>query len=96
MPKNYMEWKKKFAALAKKQSSGRINRTFLIDIKIRKKTGKMRSDIDNVAGSVLDALQDCGIIENDRDCVGLSIAITKAAEDYLCITLCETDRDGVK
>jgi len=77
MPKDYMLWKQKFGALARQKSNLCINGKFIIHISISTTSGKMRSDIDNAAGSVLDALQDVGIIENDRDCIGLYVDLLK-------------------
>lgn len=70
MPKQYTEWKKSFGARAKLLWAPwhPIEGPFAIRITLGTKSGKMRSDIDNAAGSVLDALQDAGLIKNDRDC----------------------------
>jgi Holliday junction resolvase RusA-like endonuclease len=81
MPRSYKKWKAEFGLRAKNawQPWPPINGPFLIRITIGTKSGKMRSDLDNSAGSVLDALQDAGLIANDRDCRQLSarIIVTK-------------------
>ena len=81
MPNSYAKWKKDFAARAifAWRPWPNITGPFSIKIIIGTKTGKMRSDLDNSAGSVLDALQDAGLIANDRDCRQLSarIIVTK-------------------
>ena len=81
MPNSYTKWKKDFGARAKFawHPWPPISGPFLIRITIGTKSGKMRSDLDNSAGSVLDALQDAGLIANDRDCRQLSarIIVTK-------------------
>ena len=70
MPSKYVKWKKDFAtrAVFAWRPWPKITGSFSIKITIGTKSGKMRSDLDNSAGSVLDALQDAGLIANDRDC----------------------------
>lgn len=70
MPAPYMEWKKEFSARAKIGWCPwpKITGPFSIKVVFGTKSGKMRSDLDNCIGSVLDALQDAGLIANDRDC----------------------------
>jgi len=81
MPNSYTKWKKDFGLRAKFawKPWPPVNGPFAIRIIIGTKSGKMRSDLDNSAGSVLDALQDAGLIANDRDCRQLSarIIVTK-------------------
>ena len=83
MPPDYAEWKRDFAWLARqamkgKQFIGEVDvimsfRKDSVNITImdseRPRFG--RSDIDNLAGGVLDALQDGGLIVNDSKVVEL-------------------------
>jgi len=83
MPKDYSKWKDDFAWLARqamkgKQFIGNVNVTMKfhkdrVDITItdseRKRFG--RSDIDNLCGGVLDALELGGLIVNDNKVVDL-------------------------
>ena len=85
MPPLYMEWKKDVALeaalrYAKTQFEGpvsikiSIRRTrFVVEINqsLRKRFG--RADLDNLAGGVLDALQDAGVIDNDRNVVDMEV-----------------------
>ena len=89
MPKKYVQWKKLFGSLAKLQTKESINGKFRINICICTKTGKMRSDVDNVAGSILDALQDVKIIGNDRDCTNLSISLSREKAGFIVVLLSE-------
>jgi Holliday junction resolvase RusA-like endonuclease len=91
MPAKYVAWKKKFADTAWHQARGSaIVGKFSCDITILTKTGNIRSDIDNAAGSVLDALQDRGIIKNDKGCISLWVRINKHNEDLIVVCLLET------
>ena len=83
MPKEYSKWKRDFAWLARQNMKGKrfidnvdvimsfhkdhVNIT-IMDSE-RPRFG--RSDIDNLAGGVLDALQDGGLIMNDNKVVEL-------------------------
>ena len=87
MPKKYVQWKKLFGALAKLQTKDAIVGRFHINICVCTKSGKMRSDIDNVAGSILDALQDAKIIGNDRDCTNLSISLSQERAGFIVVLL---------
>jgi Holliday junction resolvase RusA-like endonuclease len=83
MPKEYSQWKRDFAWLARQAMVGKrfvgnvdVIMTFhkdSVNITImdseRPRFG--RSDIDNLAGGVLDALQDGGLIMNDNKVVEL-------------------------
>lgn len=70
MPPAYTKWKQEFAtrALLAWRPWQNIAGPFSIKIIIGTKSGKMRSDLDNSCGSILDSLQDAGLIANDRDC----------------------------
>ena len=58
---------------------------------VRKNPG----DIDNLLKAVLDALQDAKIIENDRNCVGISSTLNQSDDNYVVIELYEAVRDEV-
>ena len=47
----------------------------------------MRPDLDNVGGAVLDALQDAGVIANDREAVRLTFLIDKDKRAGIDITV---------
>lgn len=68
MPPAYAQWKRDFA-VACHGYPWRVIGRFSIVIRFYTPTGRMRCDLDNAAAAVLDALQDAGVIENDRDCV---------------------------
>jgi Holliday junction resolvase RusA-like endonuclease len=68
--KRYTDWRKRFVALApkvKRPMSGALH----LSVTFFTKTGKMRPDLDNALAGVCDALQDAGVIVNDRDVVHL-------------------------
>jgi len=92
MPEQYVQWKKTFGIHARNQVKTSIAGPFYISVHLTTKTGKMRSDIDNVAGTILDSLQDCGMIGNDRDCKNLSISIAKGKQALMVILLTEAKR----
>jgi len=92
MPTQYVQWKKTFGIHARNQVKSSISGAFHINVCLITKTGKMLSDIDNVSGAILDSLQDCGIIGNDRDCTNLSINITKGKQTFMVILLTEAKR----
>lgn len=91
MPSAYSKWKKDFALRAKYGwgDSPAITNTFGIAIAIITKSGKMRSDIDNAAGSILDALQDAKLIGNDRDCRELSVSLRQGKAPVIAVTIHE-------
>jgi Holliday junction resolvase RusA-like endonuclease len=77
-PPDYTEWKADIAEevalrYRKAHFKGPVSigisfarKTFTVTIEETDRQRHGRSDIDNLAGGVLDALQDAGIIENDR------------------------------
>jgi len=66
MPKEYMQWKAEFSQRASAQYGGPvIEDPVKVRVIFRTPTGKMRSDLDNAIGSVLDAIQPL-ILKNDR------------------------------
>lgn len=93
MPTAYRKWKKDFATRAKFAWSPwpLIAGEFRIKIIIGTISGKMRSDIDNAAGSVLDALQDAGLIANDRDCRELVARLIRTAQPGISV-----EAEGIK
>ena len=88
MPKKYMDWKALFGRHALSIAGDRsIAGRFGIVGSIVTKSGKMRSDLDNSIGSILDALQDAGIIGNDRDCVSINMDLGQGEDDQIFFTL---------
>ena len=88
MPKKYMDWKTSFGRHVLSIAGDRsIVGRFGIVGSIVTKSGKMRSDLDNSIASILDALQDAGIIGNDRDCVHIDMALEKGEDDQIFFTL---------
>jgi Holliday junction resolvase RusA-like endonuclease len=88
MPKKYTDWKTEFGECAYIQAGSKhISGRFGISGSIVTKSGKMRSDLDNSIGSILDALQDVGIIGNDRDCVSINMGLVKGEDDQIFFTL---------
>ena len=79
MPKPYTVWKENVATvmgLRMKPLTGRVavsmvfhSDYFTVSVNKTEKERFGRADIDNMIGGVLDALQDAGVIENDRDVV---------------------------
>ena len=79
MPKPYVDWKYAFAARAKWQYNGEpIVGLLSVDVVFKTQTGSMRPDLDNAFGAVADALQEAGVIGNDRQIVGLCCHVEKA------------------
>lgn len=67
MPTKYRKWKADFCFHAKLQALDDVfDGNFHIILTVLTKTGRCPSDMDNCLGSVLDALQDCGIVANDK------------------------------
>jgi Holliday junction resolvase RusA-like endonuclease len=91
MPNKYVKWKKDFGlrAIYGWGASSKITKPFGIAIAIVTKSGKMRSDLDNCAGSILDSLQDAKLIGNDRDCRQLSITLRKGVVPVIAVTITE-------
>ena len=91
MPSSYTKWKKDFAARAvfAWRPWPKITGPFSIKITIVTKSGKCRSDIDNCAGSILDALQDAKLIGNDRDCRELSVSLRQGKVPVIAVTIHE-------
>ena len=95
MPEPYRKWKKEFGRLAKLALKSETLPLFPKGVRIRvdtvffTKTGNCQSDTDNAHASVLDALQDAGIIVNDRDVKAGSfdIASSPMGDDYIHISI---------
>ncbi len=89
MPKSYMEWRRRFVALCNKDDLHRalVPGPLSIIVIVYTKSGKMRPDLDNVGAACLDALQDAGVIENDRDAVRLTFILDKDKKPGIDITV---------
>jgi Holliday junction resolvase RusA-like endonuclease len=88
MPKDYTQWKKDFGRLWKAvRNDDTFQQLLRIDTIFHTKTGNSRSDMDNAHAAVLDALQDCGAIENDRQCRSGFYDLLKADSDYIEVTI---------
>ena len=84
-PPDYMEWKADIALeaalkYAKTKFEGPVAikisfrpTTFTVEIRQTNRPRFGRSDLDNLAGGVLDALQDAGVIDNDRNVTDLEV-----------------------
>lgn len=68
MPEDYQDWRRRFVAAVWDQWRGEPFGHFEVVITVATKTGRMRPDLDNVIGACLDALQDAGVVANDRMC----------------------------
>ncbi len=82
MPRPYQAWRGRFVHLVQ-QTHGLpapIADTFALKLTIVTKSGSMRPDLDNVAGAVLDALQDARVIANDRKCRVLEACVVKGKD----------------
>jgi len=83
MPKEYMEWKQAIAQDLQlnrvKPFHGRVEIALTfnkrsVDVVIRECEHVVRfgnADIDNLAGGIMDALENSGVLDNDRDVVSL-------------------------
>lgn len=69
----YSQWKRDFGLYC--LGAVRTEGPFKVTILFYTRNGKMRPDIDNAAGAVLDALQEAGVIENDRHARELHAAL---------------------
>ena len=87
MPRDYQEWRERFVALVGDQWRGEPFGMFGIDLTVTTKTGRMRPDLDNVLGAVLDALQAARVVENDRMCRWAFCEIVKGKTPGLTITI---------
>lgn len=96
MPPDYREWKamvKGFIAASRKEvveGKCRIEMVFREkDVAIRvipviedwQRAKGIRGDIDNLVGGVLDAMQDAGMIDDDRNVIEVHALIQKRRDD---------------
>ena len=79
LPPKYRQWKLGAIAEFKRQwgARGAITVPVAISISLRGKHSR-RGDLDNVAGSILDALQDAGVLRNDNSKAVPSLSIRLA------------------
>lgn len=94
MPPAYRTWQRAFRACMPRVRAvlrGRI----AVSVVFATPTGRMRPDLDNAAGAVLDALQP-DVIGNDRDVVVLLAKVVRArrATIAVAIDLLEAANDG--
>ena len=89
MPPKYMKWKREFITLMRLATGPQdpLVGTFALAVTITRKSGKMKSDLDNVAGSILDALQDGRFVINDRDCRSLIVSLRGGEQEGIMIGL---------
>ena len=86
MPQSYLDWKNDFSRLfiGEVLSGGgkiwTLEGRFRLSLRVQTPSGKSRSDLDNIIGSVLDSLQDGGLIANDRNCVEISASLEKSGK----------------
>jgi len=82
LPRDYVKWKSDFGLLVPYTAKQNLSGLVKVFIYCRYATPKKQSkdvltpagDVDNLAKSVMDALQDCGVIKNDRQVVSLTVA----------------------
>lgn len=87
MPDHYTAWRRAFTAHCLDQGVPDVVGPFAIGVIFQTKNGRMRPDLDNAIGAVLDALQDAGIIANDSACDQLAAAKRKGKTPAIIITL---------
>lgn len=96
MPENYRKWKVNFCRHALGQSNGIVfNGNFAVILTINTTTSRCPSDADNCLASVLDALQDCGIITNDKKSRAGSyfLSYEKHETDHVIVSVAEMSPD---
>ncbi len=89
MSKRYTDWRKRFVFLTRSCANGifPVPGPLSISVLVCTASGKMRPDLDNVGAACLDALQDAGVIANDRDAVRLSFILAKDKKPGIDITV---------
>lgn len=90
MPPEYMQWKQKLGLLMlahRHKATLPITEPIRICTTFYTPTGNCRSDIDNAHAAVLDALQDAGWINNDRQVRAGFYAIEKRPTPMLAIRI---------
>jgi Holliday junction resolvase RusA-like endonuclease len=95
MPKDYVEWKDRvaefvgYSGLRKRAMSGDVRVVMVfgpdsIEVEIEpsmtERPKGVRGDLDNLAGGLLDALQDAGLLPNDRHVVDLEASFPRQSE----------------
>ena len=95
MPPDYMEWKDRVAqfvgltGLRKRAMTGDVRVVMVfgpdsIEVEIlpsmTERPKGVRGDLDNLAGGLLDALQDAGLLPNDRHVVDLEASFPQQKE----------------
>lgn len=82
MPDAYMKWREKFCWLVKKAGMPQrhLRERIGILMRVQTKTGTMRPDLDNALAGALDALQDAGVIGNDRNVIKLEAVLCQSKE----------------
>lgn len=91
MPPGYSKWRQAFVAACAGYPWRLVGR-FRIGVIFWTRTGDIRPDLDNALGAVLDALQDAGIIEDDRLLKGIDLVEARQGEPTrLEITLVALD-----
>jgi Holliday junction resolvase RusA-like endonuclease len=86
MPKDYTDWKKNFGKQWPRPVTA-FDQTIHVETHFFTKTGNSRSDMDNAHAAVLDALQDAGIIVNDRQVKSGAYSLSKGFSDYIEVTI---------
>jgi Holliday junction resolvase RusA-like endonuclease len=97
MPPKYVKWKTDFFrhCIRLDQPHRRIHLTgnLIFTVVFKSKTGKIRPDLDNAVGSILDSIQDeggrLGLISNDRQIVEIHASIAKSSRDEIVFHLQE-------
>lgn len=91
MPEAYTKWRKSFCLLSNPPKEP-IPGSVQVGIHIQTESGRMRPDLDNAAGAILDALQDAGVIENDKMVSGLHASIKKSDRPGIWVTVSMADQ----
>jgi Holliday junction resolvase RusA-like endonuclease len=102
MPSNYMEWKKEFAFMAhlrgQPKQNGRLSVSIVCAVVPPKSCSKNEyaarieggipsGDVDNYGKSVLDALQDAGLFDDDKQVCKLVVEKKYAAQGGVWVTI---------
>lgn len=74
MPPKYAQWKASAIALIQAKKLERVNPPYKIRVVL---VGSHRGDVDNMAGSVLDALVQAGTIEGDSSNIVRELAVCR-------------------
>ncbi|MFG1260058.1 RusA family crossover junction endodeoxyribonuclease [Xanthobacter flavus] len=81
--KAYKDWRQDAAWQIKAQRPPRFGETVAISIQVPR---SVKADLDNLNKAVLDALQDAGVVANDRQCERVSICRSGVALTTIHIT----------